>query len=209
MKWILVRFIRAPSLGRAWTDFASVLTISTGSILLDGIAILMCMFLIWRSNVKRAAVGRREMQLFLLGFLIISICEIFTIGHFPLDSETKRGFSAVHIAAVIATAWILMLNGVVGYQVIEDGTPMSLGLIVASAAILFIGTGYIALDTTFQWTGYWDDSLGGENKNYALYTLFLLAPLVFIVVFFALETYLVLRILGEKRPMSKYRLCMG
>jgi len=79
-----------------------------GSILVDGLAILIALFLIWRSNRKRAAVGRRyvglspycrqhkltvssrEMQLFLLGFIIISICEIFTIGWFPLDGAVRR-----------------------------------------------------------------------------------------------------------------------
>jgi hypothetical protein len=29
------------------------------------------------------------MQLFLLGYIIISICEIFTIGGFPLDSSVR------------------------------------------------------------------------------------------------------------------------
>jgi len=30
------------------------------------------------------------MQLFLIGFIIISICEIFTIGGFPLDGKVRR-----------------------------------------------------------------------------------------------------------------------
>lgn len=30
------------------------------------------------------------MQLFLVGFIIISICEIFTIGWFPLDGAVRR-----------------------------------------------------------------------------------------------------------------------
>jgi hypothetical protein len=34
-----------------------------GSILVDGIAILIALFLIWRSNRKRAAVGRRYLDL--------------------------------------------------------------------------------------------------------------------------------------------------
>jgi hypothetical protein len=32
----------------------------------------------------------REMQLFLLGYLIIEICEIFTVGGFPLDGAVRR-----------------------------------------------------------------------------------------------------------------------
>jgi hypothetical protein len=75
---------------------------------------------------------------------------------------------------------------------------------IISAAVLFIGTGYIALDTGFSWTGYWDSTLTGANRGYALYTLYLLAPLVFICIFFLLETFLVLRILGERKPMSTY-----
>jgi hypothetical protein len=63
---------------------------SLGSILIAGLAILTSLFLIFRSNKKRAAVGRREMQLFLLGYIIISICEIFTIGWFPLDGLVRR-----------------------------------------------------------------------------------------------------------------------
>ncbi|KAF2660199.1 hypothetical protein K491DRAFT_688524 [Lophiostoma macrostomum CBS 122681] len=172
-----------------------------GSILVCGIAIVASAFLLWRSERKKAAVGRREMQLFLFGYIIIEICEIFSIGGFPLNSGARRAFSAVHIAAIVATLWILMLNGIVGYQLLDDGTTVSLGLMLVSAALLFIGTGYIALDTGFSWTGYWDDTLTGGNRAYALYTLYQLVPLVFLFVFFCLETFLVLRILGERKPM--------
>lgn len=116
-----------------------------------------------------------------------------------------QGFVAAHIAAIIATTWILMLNGLVGYQLLDDGTAMSLGLILVSAAILFIGTGFIALDTGFSWTGYFDDTLQSD-RSYSLYTLYQLAPLVFLFVFFCLETFLVVRVLGETKPMSTYPL---
>jgi hypothetical protein len=97
-----------------------------------------------------------------------------------------------------------MLNGLVGYQLLEDGTAVSMGLIMVSAAIFFIGTGYIALDTGFSWTTFFDSTLEAPNRAYALYTLYQLLPLVFLVVFFLLEAFLVLRILGEKRPMGMF-----
>ncbi|KAF3036693.1 hypothetical protein E8E12_005514 [Didymella heteroderae] len=172
-----------------------------GSIILCGIAILTTFFLLWRSERKKAAVGRREMQLFLIGYIIISICEIFTIGGFPLNDSVRLAFVAVHIAAIVATTWILMLNGLVGYQLLDDGTPISIGLLLISAIILFVGTGYIALDTGFSWTGYWDDTLSLPNQAYALYTLYQLVPLVFLFIFFCLESFLVLRVLGERKPM--------
>lgn len=144
------------------------------------------------------------MQFFLIGFIIIMICEIFTVGGFPLDGAVRRGFSAVHIAAVVATTWILLMNGAVGYQLIDDGTPLSLALIFGSAAAFFVGTGYIAFDTGFNWTGYWNDTLTDPNQAYALYTLYQLVPLVFLVIFFILEAVLVLKVLGEKRPMRMF-----
>lgn len=94
-----------------------------------------------------------------------------------------------------------MVNALVGYQLVDDGTIMSMGLITISAAMLFIGTGYIALDTGLEWTGYWDDSYKLPNRHISLYVLYQLAPLVFLVAFYVLEGILVLRILGEVRPM--------
>ena len=96
---------------------------------------------------------------------------------------------------------MLLLNGLVGFQLLDDGTPLSLGLILASAVALFIGTGYIALDTAFGWTGHFNPSLDDPNRNIGLYVLYQLAPLVFLFGFFCLECFLVLRILGEKKPM--------
>jgi hypothetical protein len=115
-----------------------------------------------------------------------------------------QGFVAVHIAAIVATSWILMLNGMVGYQLLDDGTAVSIGLLVISSLVLFVGTGYIALDTGFSWTGYWNSSLELPNQAYALYTLYQLVPLVFLVIFFLLESFLVLRILGERKPMRMF-----
>jgi len=141
------------------------------------------------------------MQTFLVGYIIISICEIFTVGGFPLDTNVRQGFTAVHLAAIVATVWILMLNAVVGYQLLDDGTPTSMLLVIGSAAALFIGTGYIALDTAFDWTGHFESSHGGLNRNIGLYVLYQLCPLIFLSVYFVLESVLVVKILGERKPM--------
>ncbi|KFX94841.1 hypothetical protein O988_06116 [Pseudogymnoascus sp. VKM F-3808] len=172
-----------------------------GSIILCGVAILVSAYLLWRSERKQAAVGRREMQLFLLGYVLIEICEIFTVGVFPLNETARVAFSGIHLGMIVATTWILMLNAAVGYQIIDDGTPMSIGLIIGSAVALFVGTGYIALDTGLSWTGHFDSSLTGNNRNIGLYVLYQLAPIIFLAVFFILESILVLRVLGEKKPM--------
>ena len=95
-----------------------------------------------------------------------------------------------------------------GFQLLDDGTAASIGLISGSAIVLFIGTGYIALDTAFSWSHHFDPSLSGLNRNIALYVLYQLFPLVCLFVFFVLEAVLVLRVLGEFRPMSMFCSCM-
>lgn len=101
------------------------------------------------------------------------------------------------------------MNAFVGFQLLDDGTPASIGLICASAAALFIGTGYIALDTGFDWTGHFQSSHDAPNRNIALYVLYQLFPLICLVFFYALEAVLVLRVLGEFRPMCKYTTIPG
>jgi len=172
-----------------------------GAIILCGLAIVTSLFLLLKSEKKKAAVGRREMQLFLLGYILISICEIFSVGEFPFPKDARDGFTAVHIGAIVATTWILVMNALIGYQFIDDGTALSLGLCLITAAALFVGTGYIALDTGFDFTGYWEDSYTGDNRHIALYVLYQLVPLIFLVAFYVFEAILVLRVLGETRPM--------
>lgn len=141
------------------------------------------------------------MQLFLFGYLVIAICEIFTVGGFPLDDTVRRAFTGVQIAAITTTVWWLMLNAFVGYQLIEDGTLASIMLMAISGFVIFIGTGYIALATAYHWPGPWGSSYSDIHRNIALYVLYQLAPLVFLFIYFCLETYLVLRLLGEWKPM--------
>ena len=53
---------------------------------------------VWNIFIRHGTINwqngaRREMQLFLLGFIVIEICEIFTVGGFPLnDAARKVGF---------------------------------------------------------------------------------------------------------------------
>lgn len=184
------------------TEDTSIQTLTApGVVIISALGIFVTLYLLWRSERKQAAVGRREMQIFLFGYIVILIAQVFTQGEFPIDRDVKLAFTGIHLAAIIGTTWILMLNAVVGYQLIDDGTPKSIGIVVASALVLAIGTGFIALDTGFSWTGHFDRSLTAPNRNIGLYVLYQLAPLLFLVIFFVLEANLVLRVLGERKPM--------
>lgn len=42
------------------------------------------------SNSPMLMLFCREMQLFLLGYVVIEICEIFTVGGFPLAENVRK-----------------------------------------------------------------------------------------------------------------------
>lgn len=75
-------------------------------------------------------------------------------------------------------------------------------LIFGSALIFFIGVGFIAADTGFAWTSNFQNYSPATLNNVALYVLYLLFPLICLVAYFVLEAYIVLRILGERRPFA-------
>ena len=72
---------------------------------------------------------------------------------------------------------------------------------LCSALIIFIGVGYIAADTAFAWTSEFQSSNPDSLRNVALYILYLLFPLICLVAYYLLSTYIVIRILGERRPL--------
>ncbi|KAL8950527.1 MAG: hypothetical protein Q9222_003437 [Ikaeria aurantiellina] len=78
------------NIGKLGESIVGFTLMVTGSILIAFFAILVTIFLILRSDRKQAAVGRREFQLFLLGYIIIEICEIFTVGGLPMGSALQQ-----------------------------------------------------------------------------------------------------------------------
>jgi Chitin synthase export chaperone len=66
--------------------------------------------------------------------------------------------------------------------------------------MFFVGVGFIAADTAFEWTSTFVTT-PPDLKNLALYILYLLFPLICLVVYFVLEGFIVLKILGERRPL--------
>ena len=49
-----------------------------------------------------------------------------------------QAFTGIHLGIITATTWMLMINGAVGYQAIDDGSFLSVFLLFASTAALFL-----------------------------------------------------------------------
>ncbi|KXN86851.1 Chitin synthase export chaperone [Leucoagaricus sp. SymC.cos] len=174
-----------------------------------GVSILVTALLIFLCNRRKAAVGRWELRTFLVVYLITLPFQILTNGSLlPQGSTALVVLTAIHAGLVVALFWLLITNAIVATQWIEDGTMTSIAPLSILALILFGGTLYICLDIGFGVT----ETLGGLSnpperiKSIPLFVLTSIWPIVSIIIYLALMSYIVLHVLNETRPMWYYLL---
>jgi Chitin synthase export chaperone len=101
------------------------LTIATDFIHLG--ALIMTTVMIFHVRSKYTAVGRKEIITFFYLYMALTVISlILDSGVAPLDSVVFPYFVAVQCGLTTATCWCLLVNGFVGFQFAEDGTPLSL-----------------------------------------------------------------------------------
>ena len=115
------------------------------NILACAFSILVVLWLIFRCNHRKAAVGmscclahphsrlpnptpgRVELRAFLAVYLFTLPLQLITTGSFLEQGTTPLVvLTAIHAGAVAALFWMLLGNALVATQVVEDGTPSSL-----------------------------------------------------------------------------------
>ncbi|KAK9457544.1 chitin synthase III catalytic subunit-domain-containing protein [Dipodascopsis uninucleata] len=174
-----------------------------GLVLVSFLGVVLSILFIVYAQRRWGAVGRKEMQVLYFSYIVSSISAIFANGGFIFNRTILIYFSAIEIASTVSTAWLLLINAIVAYQLLPDGGILSMLLTLCSSIAMFIGTGYIALDSAFNWTSTFNSATDQPEllRNYALYTLYLLFPLVAIVFFMVLQLNLVIRVLHERKPL--------
>ncbi|OCH89143.1 hypothetical protein OBBRIDRAFT_794585 [Obba rivulosa] len=162
----------------------------------------MVALIVWTSR-RKAAVGRVELRLFFILYLLTLPFQLLSTGSFLEQGSTAlTAITAVHAGFVAATFWTLLGNGIVSTQVVEDGTLSALIPFNFFTLAFFVATTYIALDVAFSFT----TVFGPSNPPQALHSvpLFVLTtiwPLAAVILYFCLMIYVVLGILNEVRPV--------
>jgi hypothetical protein len=121
-----------------------------------------------------------------------------------LQSKTlnQQILASIQIGLFLSVFWCILVNGLVGYQFIEDGTKLSFFGIFLSTVAVIAGVTVVAFDMA-------SSSLGGfanPSSPYVssiMYGLYFVFPLAAVVAFLVLETTLVARNLGEQKPLRK------
>jgi hypothetical protein len=87
----------------------------------------MTAIMIYNIKSKYTAVGRKEIVVFFYFYAAVTLLEFFLYsGIIPISWPGYPYFVAVDVGLTVATLWCLLFNGFVGFQWIDDGTPLSL-----------------------------------------------------------------------------------
>ncbi|CAE6425854.1 unnamed protein product [Rhizoctonia solani] len=161
------------------------------------VALVMTAIMIYHIRSKYTAVGRKEIVHFFYMFMVIELLAFFLDSAIiPTSSNVYPWFAAIYSGLVTATYACLLINGFVGFQFAEDGTPTSLwGLRLA--CLIFFGLSFFVSIATFK-------GLAGFSytKPIGLFIVYLLWPILCVVVYVVLQLVLVLRTLDDRWPIG-------
>ncbi|KAI8388239.1 chitin synthase III catalytic subunit-domain-containing protein [Radiomyces spectabilis] len=178
-------------------DLAGNLIFQPATLIIDIVAIIMTAIMIYHIRSKYTAVGRKEIVMFFYLYMVTVFLEMLLItGIIPTSSPVYPWFTAVHIGLISATFWCLLLNGFVGFQFAEDGTPLSLWSIRISSFVLFILVGFIAI-ATFQQIGPFSYSSPG-----ALWVFYFIINGIAFIIYVISQIILVVNTLDDRWPLG-------
>lgn len=160
-------------------------------------ALIMTVIMIYHIRSKYTAVGRKEIVLFFYIYLAIEMLAIFLDSAIiPTYSEAYPIFAAIYVGLATALYWCLLINGFVGFQFAEDGTPKSLWFLRITSLVLFAVGLLVSLATFKGWGGL------GPTQHIGLWIIQLAFPCVCVAIYVILQVVLVLRTLDDRWPLG-------
>jgi len=133
-------------------------------------------------------------------FYIYAVIELLAMfldsAVIPTSGAVYPWFTAVYTGLITAAYMCLLINGFVGFQFAEDGTPLSLwGLRIAT--LVGFGVSFFIAIGTFK---------GYAGLNYAkptgLWIIYLIWPIICVLVYVVLQLILVVRTLDDRWPIG-------
>ncbi|GAA6003955.1 hypothetical protein JCM10207_006483 [Rhodosporidiobolus poonsookiae] len=178
-------------------EFGRTLVFQPATSFLHICALLMVIIMILHIRSKYTAVGRKEILCFFYAYFLEEIIAIFLDSSIiPTNSSVYPWFAAIHTGLTCATFWCLLVNGFVGFQVVEDGTPLSLWVLQGTSAVVGLIVGLIAIGT-------FKDSAGlSSSKPTGLWILQFIFNLACVVIYLVTQLILVIRTLDDRWPIG-------
>ncbi|KAF8959797.1 chitin synthase III catalytic subunit [Flammula alnicola] len=161
------------------------------------VAIIMTAIMIIHIRSKYTAVGRKEIVMFFWMYMVIELLALFLdSGVIPTANVAYPWFAAVYTGLVAATFCCILINGFVGFQFAEDGTPLSLWFLRISCLLVFGISFFVAIATFQQKFGF------NYTKPLGLFIIYLLWPIICVPVYVVSQLILVFRTLEDRWPIG-------
>ncbi|KAF9414088.1 Chitin synthase, class 7 [Entomortierella beljakovae] len=183
---------------------ADTLIFQPSTLIIHLISLIMTSIMIYHIRSKYTAVGRKEIIMFFYLYMLVTIMDLLLIsGIIPTASNLYPYFTGVHLGLISATFWCLLLNGFVGFQFAEDGTPLSLWSIRISSFIVFAAVAFLSI-ATFQKLGPFD-----PLHPVALWVVFFIFNGAALLIYVILQIVLVVNTLDDRWPLGDIMFGIG
>jgi len=160
-------------------------------------AIIMTIIMILHIRSKYTAVGRKEIIMLFYMYLVIAFLAMFLdSGIIPTANAAYPWFAAVYTGLVASAYCCLLVNGFVGFQFAEDGTPLSLWFLRISCFVVWAVAFFIAIATFKGFASF------SFTKPTALWVVYLIWPVICVATYIVSQLILVFRTLEDRWPIG-------
>ncbi|KAI0880764.1 chitin synthase export chaperone [Annulohypoxylon maeteangense] len=178
-------------------ELANTIIFQGASSFMHIIALGMTVVMILHIRGKFTAVGRKEILAFFYFYMLLSFFSLLVdAGVVPPGSDPYPYFVSIQGGLTSALVTCLLINGFVGFQLYEDGTPLSVWMLRVSSFAAFVVTFLVSLATFKSWAGM------GPANTVGLFTVLYLLNGVQLVIYIALQILLVVRTLEDRWPLG-------
>ncbi|KAJ7637517.1 chitin synthase III catalytic subunit-domain-containing protein [Mycena rosella] len=161
------------------------------------VAIIMTAIMILHIRSKYTAVGRKEIVTFFWLYAFIELLAIFLdSGIIPTSNVVYTWFAAIYTGLVAAAYACILINGFVGFQFAEDGTPLSLWLLRISCFVVWALGFFVAIATFKKFAGF------SYTKPIGLWIIYILWPILCTAIYVVSQLVLVFRTLDDRWPIG-------
>ncbi|KAL8288231.1 hypothetical protein RB601_004580 [Gaeumannomyces tritici] len=161
------------------------------------VALCMTVVMVLHVRGKFTAVGRKEILNFFYLYMILTFLSLCVdAGVIPPGSAPYPYFVAIQNGLSSTLITCLLINGFVGFQLYEDGTPLSLWMMRLCSLAAFTITFLVSLATFKSWAGL------SPTNTIGLFVVLYLLNAVQLFVYVVLQIMLVVRTLQDRWPLG-------
>lgn len=188
------------------TDLRHTLASTAATCVIHIAAIVMVIVMLRNIRTKYTAIGRQEISLFFTLFLIEEMLNlVIDSAIIPASTVVYPWLVSVHIGLVLSMTWCLLVNGIVNFQLWEDGTPQSILFIYSTTATMFGASFFLSALTFHQWA---PNNLS-STKTTPLFVVHMVAPGSLVLLWLLSQLWLVFTTIDTLWPLGDLFLAVG